>query len=365
MPSVPRSAAERTLTGAITRNSSPSTWTRRCSRNSRTAPATVASTTSFSDPPSRWRHGLHVGEAHPQPVEPAVRSDRLVERRVGAAAGGSSSPCRARDAEHGRADPSADPARLATRTRGGPRPSRAARAARRSGLGADELPAATAPGAGIQRAGGIDGRRRRFGVSSTSRRSTLDMPSIMQWWTFVMTAKRSAPARPSTIHISHSGFERSSCCDDDATGEPLQLSLVPGPRQARVTDVVVDVEVLVVDPRRMPVDRQVSEDLAVAWDAMEPRRRRSRGCGRCRCRRRACGAVRPRRVAVPAMCMWFVGSRRSGTSCRGTRADRTRWVPWRPAYAQARRAVKIRRGPWPVGPTTPLSKVLAQPGDRV
>ena len=28
-----------------------------------------------------------------------------------------------------------------------------------------------------------------------------------------MIAKRSPPSSPSTTHISHSGFERSSCCD--------------------------------------------------------------------------------------------------------------------------------------------------------
>ena len=42
-------------------------------------------------------------------------------------------------------------------------------------------------------------------------------------------------------------------------------------RQARVPDVVIDVEVLVVDPGRMPVDRQLRQDLAVARDTMEAR----------------------------------------------------------------------------------------------
>jgi hypothetical protein len=59
---------------------------------------------------------------------------------------------------------------------------------------------------------------------------------------------------------------------DDATGEALQLLVVARPGQARVPDVVVDVEVLVIDPRRMAIDGHVEEDLAIAWDQMKPRR---------------------------------------------------------------------------------------------
>ena len=44
----------------------------------------------------------------------------------------------------------------------------------------------------------------------TVARSTPAIPSISEWWVFVIRAKRSSSS-PSISHISHSGFERSSC----------------------------------------------------------------------------------------------------------------------------------------------------------
>ena len=46
----------------------------------------------------------------------------------------------------------------------------------------------------------------------TESSSVPDTPSTMQWWVLDAIAHRS-PSRPSTIQISHSGFDRSSCWD--------------------------------------------------------------------------------------------------------------------------------------------------------
>src|SRR3989475_2832703 len=57
----------------------------------------------------------------------------------------------------------------------------------------------------------------------------------------------------------------------DAAREALQLLRVARPREARVPDVVVDVEVRVVPPHRVALDRGPGEDLAVAGDEMQAR----------------------------------------------------------------------------------------------
>jgi hypothetical protein len=57
----------------------------------------------------------------------------------------------------------------------------------------------------------------------------------------------------------------------DAAGEALQLILVARARQAGMSHVVLDVEVLIVDPDRVAFERGVGEHLAVAWNQVEPR----------------------------------------------------------------------------------------------
>lgn len=57
---------------------------------------------------------------------------------------------------------------------------------------------------------------------------------------------------------------------DDARGESLQLPLVAGARQGAVAHVVVDVEVLVVDPHQAVPERDRREPLAVARNQVQP-----------------------------------------------------------------------------------------------
>ena len=52
----------------------------------------------------------------------------------------------------------------------------------------------------------------RWRSSSSASRSVPATPSTMQWWNFEISAQRPS-SKPSTIHISHSGLARSSCCD--------------------------------------------------------------------------------------------------------------------------------------------------------
>src|SRR6185295_4258935 len=59
---------------------------------------------------------------------------------------------------------------------------------------------------------------------------------------------------------------------DDARREPLQLPFVAGARQARVADVVMDVEVLVVDPEQPVPERHRRETLAIPRDQVQARR---------------------------------------------------------------------------------------------
>ncbi len=93
--------------------------------------------------------------------------------------------------------------------------------------------------------GGGSGER----SNSTVARSMPAMPSIREWWVFVISAKRSS-LRPSISHISHSGLERSSCWEKIRAVEALQLLPAARRRQRGVADVVLEVEVRVVDPHR-------------------------------------------------------------------------------------------------------------------
>ena len=50
----------------------------------------------------------------------------------------------------------------------------------------------------------------------------------MQWWIFVIIAKRSPPSRPSTIQVSQSGRRRSSCCDMTRAESRFSCASSPG-----------------------------------------------------------------------------------------------------------------------------------------
>jgi hypothetical protein len=56
---------------------------------------------------------------------------------------------------------------------------------------------------------------------------------------------------------------------DDAAGHLLQLGLAPGSGERAVTQVIVEREVLIVDPDRMTIIRDVVEALPVAGDVLQ------------------------------------------------------------------------------------------------
>ena len=93
----------------------------------------------------------------------------------------------------------------------------------------------------------------------------------MQWCTFEITAKRSPPSRPSITHSSQSGRRRSSSCELEAADQALELGDVAGLGQGGVADVVLDAEVVVVDPDRPATQRCVGQALPVARDAVQAR----------------------------------------------------------------------------------------------
>src|SRR4029453_6417735 len=97
---------------------------------------------------------------------------------------------------------------------------------------------------------------------SAANKSAPAMPSIMQWWALMTTAKRS-PASPSMNHISHSGRLALSGCERMRPARPpLPLAHVAGPRHRGMADVIAQVEVLVVDPDRPPEQRDGRQALA-------------------------------------------------------------------------------------------------------
>ena len=79
--------------------------------------------------------------------------------------------------------------------------------------------------------------------------STPETPSTSAWWLLVTSAKR-PPSTLSTSHISHSGFERSSRCENTRAARIAQLLLAARAREGGVADVVLEVELRVVDPLR-------------------------------------------------------------------------------------------------------------------
>ena len=104
---------------------------------------------------------------------------------------------------------------------------------------------------------------------TTASRSVPATPSTSAWCVLDSMAQRPSSS-PSTTQISHSGFDRSSCC---AMTRPTSLrsSLSPpGRRERRVAQVVLDVEVRVVHPDRPPeLQRDELDLLAVARDQVQ------------------------------------------------------------------------------------------------
>ena len=186
-----------------------------------------------------------------------------------------------------------------------------------------------------------------------------------------MSAKPPSP-RPSTSHISHSGFVRSSALGEEAAGEVLQLLLAAGRGQAGVAQVVAQVEVRVVDPDRAAlVERDLGEALAKARHEVQarldvlaqlvvrrrrpvedrdrrdvqPRARPSRGAGTTRRAPRCGGRGRCGRLFHAAR---GTGPVRS-SSCRGDGSDRP---------SRRRRVLRERRAAAPARAARPA-------GDRV
>ncbi len=222
LPSAPRSSFVRTLTGAITRKSSVSQLTSWRSRKRRRAPATVASTTSFSVPPSRsltalisamfiwcqskrrcgptgWFSGV---SERPKP-EPTI--SRIARRRV-------------RRSESGSCVWLTRSEIALPISNGSFATDAAVSSIRSSSLGA---------GRGMYFSPGAKPSS-GFAVSSTFSRSTLETPSTMQWWILLIIAKRFPSSRPSMIQISQSGFERSRCCDMMRAASRLSCRSSPG-----------------------------------------------------------------------------------------------------------------------------------------
>ena len=67
--------------------------------------------------------------------------------------------------------------------------------------------------------------------NSTVARSTPAIPSISEWWVLVISAKRLSSS-PSISHISHSGFERSSCWEKMRAVRSCSCSIPPGAGRA-------------------------------------------------------------------------------------------------------------------------------------
>jgi hypothetical protein len=82
-------------------------------------------------------------------------------------------------------------------------------------------------GRGIQRWSVGSARWSASGPMKAASRSTPEIPSIRQWCTFEMTAKR-PPSRPSTNQSSHIGLSRSSFWDMMRPTSRLRRRSSPG-----------------------------------------------------------------------------------------------------------------------------------------
>ena len=115
----------------------------------------------------------------------------------------------------------------------------------------------------VRRQASAVGAAARSWSSTSDKRSTPATPSTMQWWTLLMIAQR-PPARPSTIHDSHSGRSRSSSWDISRPMSRRSAHCRPG-RQGGVPHVVVEVEIRVVNPdRAAEVQGDETDPLAIA-----------------------------------------------------------------------------------------------------
>ena len=228
LPSAPRSTSWRTLTGTIALSSRPSVFWPRRRRCLPSAPATVASTTSLTVPPSASLIALM-----------SRRSARTqVKRRCGPMSllygleGAGLNPAQAM------APTPTAASRAPERTRRGPR--RMARTDRviSAGIVARSSSASASScerlgsGRGSQRSPRSAGAAGSREVSKrTDRMSTPETPSTSAWWVFESTAKRSS-SRPSTSQTSQSGLSRSSCWESTRPARSLSWSSDPGEGRA-------------------------------------------------------------------------------------------------------------------------------------
>jgi hypothetical protein len=82
-------------------------------------------------------------------------------------------------------------------------------------------------GSGIHPCSGPAGSGTGVTSNSTVAMSTPDTPSTSAWWVFVSSANRFR-CRPWTSQSSHSGFERSSCCENSRPVSLRSWSSDPG-----------------------------------------------------------------------------------------------------------------------------------------
>ena len=204
-PSWPAPFSPRTFTGTIVfRRTGRSP---RLSRNSRTAPATTASTTSLTVAPKRLlirRRSASGRRARARCRRGEIGSFKHV---LGAAARNESASARAL----GNASPARPAIRRGCSARSsGERTSPSASPAR-SAIASTSRVTASGVRAGSQPSGS-EGATSGVGSTSSEASSTAAMPSTIAWWAFPIT-----PTRPSgsssAIHSSQSGRSRSSCSD--------------------------------------------------------------------------------------------------------------------------------------------------------
>ena len=234
---VRRSATD---TGTQARSSMPSVrQPARRAGSRRSAPATTASTTSLTVPPSAALIFLRSSRPARTTCEPPVRADADVERRVGR--GRSAPPGDLADAVGRLARPverlrrAGDRAAARRRRPSATRPHRAVKPRRR------ELGAATARAAAPTARRRADSRPSGVEVEEHVIRSTPETPSTSAWWVLEISAKPS-PSRPSTSHSSHSGFVRSRRWEKMRAASAQQLLSSPGCGQRGVAHVVLEVE---------------------------------------------------------------------------------------------------------------------------
>ncbi len=209
-------------------------------------------------------HGLHLGERHRGPVEPAVGADGLVERgrrdvshhaRDRAGGGAQRGPQigagifdafdSVTDVERGFERSLEPAARLrAEELEGCGRragyPARC-RLERGGGLGREHH------GEQIDAGDAVDHCMVHLGDDGEAipALQALDYPHL--------------PERPRAVELLR----------HDAGRQPLELAFVSGARQRAVAHVVLDVEMLIVDPHRAAFERREREHLAVAGDVVE------------------------------------------------------------------------------------------------